>query len=579
MPAHHGSWVHRRLGRRPLLLAGSAALAMACDRGKIGQSNRISSVPMTPVLNTGAASTESAQRGGTFRSTNTSPVGIQDPHFGPANGWATSYMGDPLIEIGNASRKLAPGVIEHWEQPDKDILVLRVRPGVKFFNMPPANGRDVEARDIVYMIKSMTGAQYPDAKIPFPRRNLFDGLADVTAVDMRTVRLTFDRPRSDILLSLAERRTAVVPEGLREYFGGIESLYGLRAERMVGTGPFLPDRLDPEGEMRWKRNPEYWHLPYPYVDFVQINVVNDPSAWATALISGQNHYMTSVQQQTIDLVKRGLPEVQVFRYAPGGYWYHLGLNNRLKPFNDPRVRRAIALLVDKPALSQTIFGHSTPPLWRYPGTLPWTYPESLPQDDLAKQPGMRSPTPEDIAEAKRLAAAAGYKDGVSFTITAAVEQLGTHQYKLIAEHVKGQVEKHLPGSRVAIDASNYTAMLAKIGNPSSDFNVYTGGWAHELSPILMLAISYHSKGGRNFTGYSDPRMDSYIDAAYAEFDEQKRTAILRDAQRLALEQWSHIPTHHAEFQALVHPTVRNLDLGSVGEPTSYIRYAWLTKTP
>jgi ABC-type transport system substrate-binding protein len=93
-----------------------------------------------------------------------------------------------------------------------------------------------------------------------------------------------------------------------------------------------------------------------------------------------------------------------------------------------------------------------------------------------------------------------------------------------------------------------------------------------------MSISFLSKGGRNFTGFSDPKMDGYIDAAYAEFDESKRAAILRDAQKVALENWSHIPTHHAEWQALVHPTVKNLDLGSVAEPSNYVRFAWLTKS-
>src|SRR5439155_1891994 len=97
------------------------------------------------------------------------PVGIQDPPFGPSPNWVTPYFGDSFIKITSQTREVSGGVIEKWEQPDKNTLLLHVRPGVKFFNLPPANGRELEAKDIVYTIRAMTGSQYPDAKRPFPR--------------------------------------------------------------------------------------------------------------------------------------------------------------------------------------------------------------------------------------------------------------------------------------------------------------------------------------------------------------------------------------------------------------------------
>jgi peptide/nickel transport system substrate-binding protein len=524
----------------------------------------------------GASPTPSEQPrpGGTFRSTGASPIGIQDPHFGATNQWVTPYFADPLLKIGNESRELEPGLVERWEQADDLTVILHLRQGVKFFNLPPANGREMEAKDVVYAIKSMTGAQYPDAAIPFPRRTLFDGMRDAVAVDQRTVRLEFTRPRSDFIIGLAEKRTAVIPEGLREHFGAIDSLHGPRVDRLIGTGPYICEKFDGQSEMIWKKNPDYWDKPYPYIDTIQANVVADANTWATALISGQNYMLLSVQEQTLDLVRRGLSDVQVVKYPPDGFWYHIGLNTRIKPLDDPRVRKAIGLVFDKPAFSQTIFGRDDR---RYPGPLPWIYGEALTQEQLAALPGMRSPTSEDIAEARQLVDLAGYGGGFTITITAAVEQLATHQYRSVSEHLKNQVERNIPNARVNIDASNYTAMLAKIGAQNSDFNAYTGGWGHELSPIAMMALSYHSRGGRNFTGYASDRMDGLIDQARSEFDEGRRSSLLKDAQKVALEDWSHIPTHHGQFTALLHPVVRGLDVGSVSSPAYYLRYAWLNQ--
>jgi ABC-type oligopeptide transport system substrate-binding subunit len=137
------------------------------------------------------------------------------------------------------------------------------------------------------------------------------------------------------------------------------------------------------------------------------------------------------------------------------------------------------------------------------------------------------------------------------------------------------VEKYIPNGKITIDLTTYTAMLAKIGQQDAGWGVYTGGWVHELSPIAMFSVSLISKGARNFTAFSDPKQDALIEQASAEFDEAKRTSLLKDAQNLALQNWSHIPTHHGQFTALIHPSVRNLDVGSAAGPSYYVRYAWL----
>src|SRR5215204_3153102 len=100
----HQSGQSGRLTRRRLVgnvaAPGTGVLLLAACGGDSKESSKSTSgsAPATPAQNAGAVSTETAQRGGVFRITTTSPIGIQDPHFGPANGWVASYMGDPLVE-------------------------------------------------------------------------------------------------------------------------------------------------------------------------------------------------------------------------------------------------------------------------------------------------------------------------------------------------------------------------------------------------------------------------------------------------------------------------------------------------
>ncbi len=551
-------------------LAGGAGLAALAAVGCGGGSTTTTTAPPQGAATTVPTTvTEQPRQGGTWRTTGNPPTGIQDPHYATTTGFPMLF-GDPLLQMGNQTRKLVAWVTERWEQPDKTTLILKVRPGVKFFNMPPANARAVEARDIVYMIKSMTGVQYPDAKIPFPRKDLYAGAKEPVAVDTSTVRIDFTTPRSDILYSLAEDRVAVIPEGLREHFGGFDSLQVARAERLVGTGPFIPEKIDNDAGNTWKRNPDYWNKPLPYLDGAQSTVVGDIQSWVTALIAGQNHYVERVTPELVDIAKRGLSDVQVATHASNSF-RRVSFNTRAKPFDDVRVRRAIALLFDKPAFSAAIFGKE---YWKYPGPMPFLFPEALPQDELAKLPGFRSPTTEDITEAKALLNAAGYGSGFTAEISAAIDIPGTPAFKQVAEHLKEQVEKNIPGAKLNIDGITYTAVLAKIAKPDG-WQMGTISAFPEISPVNNMSVFYFSKGGRNNSGLQNPKMDQLITDAFTEFDETKRTTLLRDAQKEAIATMPDIWTHTGLNITLMRPEVRGLDLGGTFDANHSVRFAWL----
>src|SRR5262249_4036071 len=120
----------------------------------------------------GSKAAAAPKQGGTFRYVYNYSV-PQDPNFAAVPTPVDAWFGDPFLKVANHDRSVSPGLIEKWEQPDPSTLILHVRQGVKFFNLPPANGRTMEAKDIVYTIRSLTGSGYPDAKIPFPRKGLF----------------------------------------------------------------------------------------------------------------------------------------------------------------------------------------------------------------------------------------------------------------------------------------------------------------------------------------------------------------------------------------------------------------------
>jgi peptide/nickel transport system substrate-binding protein len=566
------------LPRRRFLAGGAAIGSAAFAASVVGCGDDDSSSTSVPSGGSStapraqAASATAAQQprqGGTFRLV-TSTVGIQDPHFASVPTYVDAWFGDPFLQISNKTREYRGGIIEKWEQPDSATTILHVRPGVKFFNMAPANGRTVEGKDIVYTARSMTGSLYPDAKIPFPRKGLFTNVKEPVLVDPMTVRLETTAPRSDLMLSIAEYRNAVLPEGLREFFGGYDSLFTPKPERLVGTGPFVCKAIDPQGETIWERNPDYWNKPYPYLDRVQYNNIADRLGNITALIAGQNHTLTFTTPPEVDTLKRGLPDVQLINFPLNGF-YHIGFNARNKFLADPRVRQALTMMFDKPAFSAIVVGKD---FWKYSGPLPWGYNEALGQDELASMPVMRSPTAQDISDARKLIDAAGFSSGFAIGHTSPVDVMGVSAFKQVGEHWKEQVEKNLPGVKVNIDASTYTSMLALIAKPDG-WDSYAGGWSQEMTPIQMLQVSYLTKGGRNFTGWGNAQFDKLLDDALAAFDDGKRKGILQDAQRLMLKDVPSFATHQGLTTIALRPEVQNLEIGGVGFMEHWVRYAWL----
>jgi ABC-type transport system substrate-binding protein len=206
------------------------------------------------------------------------------------------------------------------------------------------------------------------------------------------------------------------------------------------------------------------------------------------------------------------------------------------------------------------------------------FPEAIPQDELAKTAGVRSPTAEDIKAAKDMATAAGITASSPVTLKLTTPDLAaTLQFKLAAEHLKDQATKHIPGLNIEIELTDYTSMLAKVANPDSGYHIYFGNWVHEPTAIGTLALVYRSTGGRNFTGFSDPAVDSHIQSAYSELDATKRTSTMRESHPKALQNGSHIPISQGRAATALQPFVEGYNQTStVGQIA--IRNAWLSKS-
>jgi len=132
----------------------------------------------------------------------------------------------------------------------------------------------------------------------------------------------------------------------------------LPADAGVGTGPFVKEMFEPGVRWAATRNPDYWDGDRPYVDAVELSVVNDPTARLAALRSGQAHMINRVDAKTISLLKRD-PNVQILR-SPAWAHYTLPMHCDKPPFDNHDLRMAMKYAYDREQmLTQILRGYGS----------------------------------------------------------------------------------------------------------------------------------------------------------------------------------------------------------------------------
>jgi peptide/nickel transport system substrate-binding protein len=240
MPNESGSlyWQRRRISRRRLL--GGAAVGVV-GFGLAGCAGPAATAPTAAPAGVpaGAAPAATAQptvaaakRGGTLKLSFSTTARNLDPHGPGGLSWGSNgpyicysqlltYKWGP--EIKAPSYIPTGDLAESWDQPDETTYVFKLRPGVKWHNLPPVNGRELVAEDVVYSYQRIR-----DLKV---YAGFLAGIIKSDAVDKATLKLTLDKPNADLLNSLAQQSLVIVAKERAEQTGG-----SLEELPVIGSG-------------------------------------------------------------------------------------------------------------------------------------------------------------------------------------------------------------------------------------------------------------------------------------------------------------------------------------------------------
>jgi peptide/nickel transport system substrate-binding protein len=462
------------------------------------------------------------------------PITSIDPHFHnltPNNGFGR-HVFETLIRT-DESQRLLPGLAESWKALSDTEWEIKLRRGVTFHDDKPFSAEDVIA----------TFKRVPDVpNSPASFAIFVRQIAAVTAPDPLTLRIRTAAPHP--LLPNDLSAVMILPRALAES-AKTEDFNSGRA--MVGTGPFTFKEYVAGDRVVLTRNESYWGTK-PHWKDLTFKMITSAPARVAALLAGDVQMIENVP--TADLAKlKGDARVQLASAVSNRLIYlHMdsgreknspfvtaadGKPLEANPLRDARVRRALALMIDRDAIvSRIMEGQAVPA-----GQL-------LPESFFGTSKRL-PPIKYDPAAAKKLLAEAGYANGFGLTLHAPNNRYINDA--AIAQAVAQFLSRNgVPTKLETMPSNVFFSRGSKL-----EFSFMLAGWGAETgetsSPLRALLGSFDQKqglGSANRGRFSDPGLDAMITSAVTTIDDTKRGILLAAASEKAIEQMGLIPVHY-----------------------------------
>jgi len=421
-----------------------------------------------------------------------------------------------------------------------------------------SDGVPITASDVRFTWRAQTSEHVPWIAAESKRR-----IQDVIVEDANTVTFVFDAPYPHQLADAVEG--GIVPEHL---FGAIPfvdwATHDWTRER-VASGPFMLSRHLPGDEIVMVRNPRYFG-DGPYLDRVVVKVIPDIDNLLTQVRTGHIDYIEGVTPRDAEHL-RSDPNLTLIPFDRPGYDF-IGWNGSRPPFDDPEMRRAMTLAIDRESLvDDLLYGYgkvSSGPLlsaWRSAGdaTDIWSF---------------------DPDEARRLLRDHGWRtrdkqgretDGRILEI-----ELLTNSGNRLREAMLLKIQDQL--SRVGVEVSVATVEMRNLRQRAAagDYDGYLGGWIYsikDLRPVFDSEFTYPD--GANVVFYSSDEVDHLFDEIDDAGDWNSLDSLLRKLQTRIYSDQPYTFLYESKKLAVHGPRVRGARIDTPSDPLAQLEHVWV----
>ncbi|QDI92325.1 glutathione ABC transporter substrate-binding protein [Salicibibacter halophilus] len=429
--------------------------------------------------------------------------------------------------------EIQPRLAESYEQVDETTWEFYLQEDVTFHDGEPFNAEAVVA----------TFDRLLDPDMASPRALLFELVEDVEAVDEHTVQFTTSEPYAPLPAHVAHVSAGILSPAAME--AEEEGDANLDMEP-VGTGPFEFEHWEEGSEVVLTNNEDYWGEP-AYLDSLSFNVVPEQGTRIGMLETGEAHFAQQIEPTNIPQVEE-MDGANLVSEEGFGYDY-IGFNTENEPFDDPEVRRALSMAIDKEAIVEGIYeGYGTV--------------ADGPLADLTfGSSDALDPLPHDPEEAEELLAEAGYEDGFSATL---MTNDANPMRVQIAEVVQDELAEI--GVDVSIEQMEWGAYLDAVQEGEGG-DMHVLGWSAQTGDAdFALQPNYHSDNqgtSGNHTFYENEEVDALLEEASQETDEEARLQLYEEVEQIIVDDAPKIYTLHTDYVVGVSDAVE----GFVQQPS------------
>jgi len=434
----------------------------------------------------------------------------------------------------NNMRSIVPDLATGWSwSEDGKELSFPLHQGVKWHD-----GRPFTARDVKCTWDLLTGKSSEKLRLN-PRKSWYRNLAGVTTNGDYEVTFHLQRPQPAFVALLAAGYSVVYPCHVPP---------AEMRQHPVGTGPFKFVEFKPNERITLARNPDYWKPGRPYLDGIEFTIIRDVSTAHLAFVAGKLDWIATSLPLLKD-IKAQEPEA-VCEVLPGGISRNLVVNRDAPPFDNPEMRRAVALSLDRKAFIDIIsegqgdIGGVMQPLpegaW---GMLP---------EILQTLPGYDPDVQKNRSEAREIMGKLGY--GPEKRLALKVSTRNIPPFRDPAVLLIDQLKEVFIDSELEVveTALWYPKMYRK------DYKIglnLTGGGVDD--PDQQLYENYGCGSPRNYTGYCNPELEKLFDRQSMEADEGKRKKLVWEIENELAEDGARPIIFYNRFAYCWQPQVKN----------------------
>lgn len=444
-------------------------------------------------------------------------AGAQAPLAGMYNGL---LQFDPVGDPNN----MIPDLAEKWEiSPDTKTYAFYLREDVKWHD-----GKPLSSEDVKFSIERQAN---PPRGMVSPRKDWFTGIDRIDIPDNYTVKITLQYARASFLPFMASAWSKILAKHVVEPLGDAKS-----AKAQIGTGPFKFKSAVPGTESEVVKNGDYFVKGRPYLEGVTRYVIADDAtrfaAFRTHRINMASIFayaFSDAQAQTVEKDLAG--RASVYRF-PAMVITTLIMNLKAPPFNDIRVRKAIALSLDRSKLKGVTIEEARVGGFFVPGGK-W----ALPDDEVTKLPGFGTNKEADRAEARKLLADAGYPDGLKVRLL--------NLQSGISGDVRAQFyndQLKTIGIQSDLDSAESARFYAELTDHR--YTIAAFGQSEAIDdPDAWFTSVVLSTGARNYSQFSDKEIDDLIEKQSRTLDDKERKGLVQQAERKVYDALPVLPVY------------------------------------